>query len=69
MGKRISIAVLWGFAVWTWVSMAQVFLGLPNIGMLAGFVITAAIVFRGIVSARTSAPTVESGSSLVSQRS
>jgi hypothetical protein len=49
--------------------MAQVFLGLPNVGMLAGFVMTAAIVSRGIVSARTSGPTVESGPSLVSQRS
>jgi hypothetical protein len=69
MGKRISIAVLWGFAVWTWVSMAQVFLGLPNVGILAGLITTAAIVFRGMVWARTSRPTVESGPSLVSQRS
>lgn len=69
MGKRIAIAVLWGLAVWTWVSMAQVFLGVPNVGLLAGLLTTAAIVSRGMAWARTRGPAVESGPSLVSKHS
>ena len=49
MGKRVLIAVLWGLAVWTWVSMAHVFLGIPELGMLAGVVTAAAILGRGVL--------------------
>jgi hypothetical protein len=49
MGKRVLTAVLWGFAVWTWVSMAHVFLGTPEVGMLAGLVTAALIMGRGVV--------------------
>ena len=69
MGKRISIAVLWGLAAWTWVSMAHVFLGLPDAGVLAGLMTAAAIGVRGVVSARKGAPIVERGPNLVSKRS
>lgn len=69
MGKRIAIAVLWGFAVWTWVSMAQVFLGVPDVGVLAGLVTTAAIASRGMAWPTKDAPTVERGPTLVNQRS
>jgi hypothetical protein len=49
MGKRVLIAVLWGLAVWTWVSMAHVFLGIPELGMLAGVMTAAFIVGRGVL--------------------
>jgi hypothetical protein len=48
MAKRIVLAVLWGLATWTWVSMAHVFLGIPEFGMLAGAVTAAAITASGI---------------------
>lgn len=48
MAKRIVLAVLWGLATWTWVSMAHAFLGIPEFGMLAGVVMAAAIVASGL---------------------
>jgi hypothetical protein len=47
MRKRVLAAVLWGLAVWTWVSMAHAFLGIPELGMIAGLVTAAVIVGRG----------------------
>jgi len=49
MGKRVLAAVLWGLAVWTWVSMAHAFLGIPELGMLAGLATAGVIVGRGLV--------------------
>jgi hypothetical protein len=49
MGKRVLAAVLWGLAVWTWVSMAHAFLGIPELGMLAGLATAAIIVGRRFV--------------------
>ena len=48
MGKRILIAVLWALAVWTWVSIARAFLGIPEMGMLAGAITAAFILGRGL---------------------
>lgn len=52
MGKRIFVSILWGLAVWTWVSMAHFFVGgMPDIGLLTGVVTAAAVVSRGLAAA------------------
>lgn len=55
MGKRVLAAVLWGLAVWTWVSMAHAFLGIPELGMIAGLVTAAVIVGWGFLRHNASA--------------
>src|SRR5439155_22151156 len=57
MGKRVLAAVLWGLAVWTWVSMAHAFLGIPELGMLAGLATAAVIVGWGFVPRSSSTAT------------
>jgi hypothetical protein len=49
MGKRVLTAVLWGMAIWTWVSMAHVFVGTPDVGMVAGLGTAALIMARGVL--------------------
>lgn len=47
MGKHVLMAVLWGFATWTWLSMAAVLLPVPDVGPVVGLIAATAIVFRG----------------------
>jgi hypothetical protein len=66
MGKRISVAVLWGLAVWTWMSMIHVVMGIPDVGFLAGAVTIAAIFSRSLMTAQSPA---SADKSLATQRS
>jgi hypothetical protein len=50
MGKHLLIAALWGFAAWTWLSMAAVLLPVPDIGPIGGFLTAVAIMGRGLTS-------------------
>ena len=69
MGKRISLAILWGLAIWVWVSMAHAFLGIPELGPLAGPIVAAAILIRGSGWARVGSRAARAGSGYVHESS
>jgi len=69
MFRRISLSVLWLLAVWTWVNMAHVFLGLPDLGLLAGCIAAAVILARGLIVAGERPRVIDRAHGLAKQRS
>jgi hypothetical protein len=69
MVKRISLAIVWGLAAWTWVAIAHTFIGTPDLSPLAALLTVVAILVHGSLwtNARRETSTVKRG--YASQRS
>jgi hypothetical protein len=66
MAKRILLALLWGTASYVWLGMAHAFLGGPDLSLLGGLVVAAAIVGtkfsrHAVQPAVEASPQVEAG--------
>jgi len=55
MGKHLLVATLWGFATWTWLSMAAFFAPIPDLGIVGGIFTAAAILAWSFRSPRHAA--------------
>jgi hypothetical protein len=69
MAKRISLAILWGLATWTWVSIAHTFIGTPDVSALAALIAATAILMRGWAWTRAGGQHSQPGRGYASQRS
>jgi hypothetical protein len=52
MGKHLLLAICWGLATWTWLSMAAVLLHLPNLGLIGGVLTALGIMIRSAMTHR-----------------
>jgi hypothetical protein len=52
MTRRITLSVVWAYAMLVWGSIAHTFLGIPDIGLLLALAVVAALVLLPLIRTR-----------------